>query len=750
MGRLAKKTDKGEKRILIMARKKDIDVKDIMKRYGRKLSKQVEGYEQMTPTDEAFSREYGIFRNEAMGTVATTYERMAKWSGQLIKIAIKPQDREEVQAAIDTAHIQITPDDAASFSAVVTILFVFLALVTSLTYFLVSGTITASIIFLSLIFLLFGFGISKPLSKYPLSIASKWRLKAGNQMVLCVLYIVMYMRHTSNLEHAIKFAGEHIGNPLALDLRKVFWNVETGKFSNIKESLDNYLEKWRKWNLEFLESIHLIESSLFEPSEEKRVERLEKALQVMIEGTYERMLHFAHNVKSPITVLHMLGIILPILGLIILPLMGSFLGVKWWHLAILYNMILPVIVYQMGTKILEKRPMGYGERNILEEEPQFAQYAKADFLGMKVDPAYPAITLGFFICLIGLMPLIIHAIDPAWDFMISERLGYFLDYRDAETGLACTTGSGCIGPFGVGAAVLSLFFTLGVAIGLGTYYKLKTKQLIVIREKSKELEKEFASSLFQLGNRIGDGLPAELAFGKVAENTQGTPTGDFFSIVNRNIRQLGMSVRDAIFDTERGAILAFPSSLIESSMKVLAESAKKGPKVVAQSLISISVYVERIHQVGERLKDLLADVTSSMVGQISFLTPMIAGVVVGIGSMITSIIGKLGQKIGGIAGEGAAGAAGEVPLNVQQLIQIFPTDKLMPPFFFQIVVGLYVIEIIFILTVLSNSIQNGLDKLTEEHMMGKYFFTSTFFYFIIALIVTLVFTFMAGVIAQFQ
>ncbi|MBU4502884.1 MAG: hypothetical protein KKA79_09890, partial [Nanoarchaeota archaeon] len=459
-----------------------------------------------------------------------------------------------------------------------------------------------------------------------------------------------------------------------------------------------------------------------------------------------------HNVKSPITVLHMLGVILPILGLIILPLMGSFLGVKWWHLLIVYNIILPVIVYQMGTNILAKRPMGYGERDILEEEPQFAQYKKVNFLGSKVDPKFPAITVGFFICLIGLMPIIIHVVDPTWDFVIGERFGLFLDYRDAETGLACSTGPDCLGPFGVGAAVLSLFFTLGVAIGLGLYYRLKTKQLIIIRERSKELEKEFSGSLFQLGNRIGDGIPAELAFGKVAENMKGTPTGDFLSIVNRNIRQLGMNVRDAIFDTDKGALLTFPSSLIESSMKVLVESARKGPKVVAQSLISISVYVERIHQVSERLKDLLADVTSSMVGQISFLTPMIAGVVVGIGSMITAIIGKLGQKIGGLAGEGAGAAegGGAVPLNIQELVKIFPTENLMPPFFFQIVVGLYVIEIIFILTVLSNSIQNGLDKLTEEHMMGKYFFTSTFFYFIIALIVTLVFSFMAGVISQFQ
>ncbi len=731
----------------------DIDqgIQDIMRRYGKRISSQMEDYDSMIPTDEAFSKEYEIFRNEAIGTGLSVYEKMAQWAGDKISVAVKPQDREEIQAAIDTTHLDVTPEEAASLASLFTIGFVFLAILVGLSYYLITGGINLSVLVLSLIILLIGFLILKPMMRMPLHIAAKWRLKAGNQMVLCVLYMVMYLRHTSNLEHAIKFAGEHIGNPLALDLRKVFWDVETGKFSTIKESLDNYLEKWRKWNLEFIESIHLIQSSLFEPSEERRLERLEKSLQIMIEGTYERMLHFAHDVKSPITVLHMLGIILPILGLIILPLMGSFLGVKWWHLSIVYNIILPVIVYRMGMNILEKRPMGYGERDILEEEPQFAEYAKADFMGMKVDPLFPAITIGFIFCLIGLLPLIIHFIDPSWDMMLTERLGFFLDYRDKDSGLPCTQDSGCLGPFGIGAVVLSLFFTLGLALGFGTYYRLKTKNLIIIREKSKELEKEFSGSLFQLGNRIGDGIPSELAFGKVAQNMKGTPTGDFLSIVNRNIRQLGMNVKDAIFDSQRGAILAYPSSLIESSMKVLVESARKGPKIVAQSLISISVYIEKIHRVGERLKDLLADVTSSMKGQITFLTPMIAGVVVGIGSMITSIIGKLGQKIGamtGMNGEGVDTSA--VPLNIQNLVKIFPTDKLMPPFFFQIVVGIYVVEIIFILTILSNAIQNGMDSLSEKNLIGKHLLTSVFFYFIVSLVITLIFSFLAGVIAQFN
>ena len=84
-------------------------------------------------------------------------------------------------------------------------------------------------------------------------------------MVPAILYIVVYMKHTSNLERAIAFASEHLEGPLALDFKKIFYDVEIGKFATIKQSLDSYLEKWREYAPEFVESIHLIESSLYEP-----------------------------------------------------------------------------------------------------------------------------------------------------------------------------------------------------------------------------------------------------------------------------------------------------------------------------------------------------------------------------------------------------------------------------------------------------------------------------------------------------
>ena len=96
---------------------------------------------------------------------------------------------------------------------------------------------------------------------------------------------------------------------------------------------------------------------------------------VILTETYERMLHYAQNLKSPVTMLHMLGIILPILGLVILPLVVSFLqDVRWYSIALLYNIALPLIVFYFGKNILAKRPTGYGDTDISENE-EFKKYS---------------------------------------------------------------------------------------------------------------------------------------------------------------------------------------------------------------------------------------------------------------------------------------------------------------------------------------------------------------------------------------
>ena len=196
-----------------------------------------------------------------------------------------------------------------------------------------------------------------------------------------------------------------------------------------------------------------------------------------------------------------------------------------------------------------------------------------------------------------------------------------------------------------------------------------------------------------------------------------------------------MGVSDAIFNPKTGAILAFPSKMINSTMKVLIQSIKKGPLIAAHAILNVARYIKEIHKVNERLKDLMADVISDMKNQIRFLTPVIAGIVIGITTMITFILGRLGSSISNLG-------TMEIGTQIGNIAGMFGEG--VPPYFFQIVVGLYVFQIIFILTVLSTGIEHGADKLLERYNLGKNLIRSTVLYVIIAVFITITFNLIAA------
>jgi len=687
-------------------------IEEIAKQFGAKLEKSF----RTEQGGSDYSREYLKFKKE-LSPRLSGYENMCKKFGGLFKLKLSQKDLERLTKALTIAHVDVTPEEAAGlsiFSFIVTIL-LSLFLTVILYFFLgVQMNILLTAIFL---FFLTSVFIYYYINSLPDRLAQSWRLKASAQMVPCILYIVVYMRHTSNLELAIKFASQHLQPPLSLDLKKIFWDVETGKYSTIKEALDAYLETWREYSLEFVEAFHLIESSLYEPGEGRRVEILEKSLSVILDGVYDKMLKYTHEVQGPLTNVYMLGIVLPTLAIAMLPLASALMGgtIKWWHVAVGFNIIIPFFVFYLTYDILSKRPGGYGESELLEMNPDYEYYQSKKHY-------YKALIIAIPLFLLGIIPLIFQYTP------LPELFGLTKDYTFGQLGIslmsdnclfdfktkagACAvSGGGIVGPFGLGALLFSLFIPLSVALFFSMSYASKTKKLLKTREDTKQLENEFASSLFQLGNRLGDGVPAEMAFGRVAESLKGTPTESFFKTVNSNIQQIGMSVREAIFNPQRGAIIYFPSSLVRTSMEILIESVKKGLQVAARALMSISQYVKNIHKINERLKDLLADIISSMKSNMAFLAPLLAGIVVGLASMITLIMNRLNSMI-------VAGMSKETSLggftSLGSLTDMFKLENMISPYFIQLITGIYLIEIIYILTVTLVTVESGVDKLSEK------------------------------------
>ena len=102
--------------------------------------------------------------------------------------------------------------------------------------------------------------------------------------------------------------------------------------------------------------------------------------------------------------------------------------------------------------------------------------------------------------------------------------------------------------------------------------------------------------------------------------------------------------------------------------------------------------------------------------------------------MITFILGKLDlggaeADLAGVGGVNAIFAGGAIPT-----------------YYFQIIVGVYVVQIIYILTLLVNAIENGQDTLNQEYLEGKNLVRSSLVYAFIALVVITVFNILAGII----
>lgn len=716
-----------------------VNTKEILDKYSKKLESQIDTPK---PISQNYSQEYLRFKHDMIPEVSR-YERWAQSLGNLISLKIAEKDRVKVQKYLTQAHIDVTPSQALTLALSSLLATFFATMLIAVGVYLINGTIQFMFIFLGLITSMFIFYYAFSM---PQRLANLWRLKASSEMVPAILYVVVYMKHTSNLERAIEFAAQHLEGPLALDLKKVFYNVEIGKFSTIKQSLDNYLETWVDYSPEFVEAFHLIESSLFEPSDIRRVEILEKSLQIILEGVYDKMLKYSREIRSPLTNIYMLGIILPTLGLALLPLASTLLGgsIQWPVFMVLFNIIIPFFVFYMTSEVLLKRPGGYGETAIVESDPEYYRFTSNK-------PWMKASLIAIPFLIIGLLPFIFQ-LNLGLAQSGFNLFGLKTDYTFSEIGISLlgdtkifdfkTFNGSTVGPFGPMGILFSLLIPFSMMLFFYLSYSEKTRLLMKSRENTKKLEEEFTNSLFQLGNRIGDGIPAEIAFARVAESTQGQITHDFFATVNQNIQQVGMSLERAIFDKKRGAITFFPSPLISTSMRILVEAVKKGLSVGAQSLMSISEYVKNINKINQRLRDLLAEIVSDMKSNMTFLAPLLAGIVVGLSTMITTILNKLEILTAATGGADSQQLAG---FSLGSITSIFDVKQMVPPFYLQIIIGIYLIEIIFILTKALVTVDSGKDSLREHYELSRNLRTGITLYLATALAAVLALTILASI-----
>ncbi len=673
------------------------------------------------------SREYKLYQEEEREAKEphTFFEKFCFYSGKILRPSPDEDTRKKMKNAISFSGMHTTPEDVTGGCIVAAALSFMLLL---FTVFLPFGPIVLKLILMLFVPLICAYFVLT----YPFSHANTVRMKEGRELINALLYIVVFLRSVPNFEGAVRFAAENVGGKLRGDLKRVLWKVEVGIHNSVEESFTEYLKAWKNYNKEFLESMHLIKESMLEADDERRIAMLDKAIGVVLEGMDNKMKMYARNLETPVMVLHGLGIMLPVMGMIVFPLVSIFLASDFKNIPLYlflgYDIFLPLVVYFFIRHILETRPSTHSGLDIV---PKKSAELKPKFSIKNVLNMKRIILL--FAIIAGLIFLV-----PGFKFLVATNM--FENCVPGETFAECDEDGETL-VHSIGTMMMSLLVILGFAVIFIVYYKGKCYKALEIRDRVAAVEEEFEEALFALGNRLSSGIPIEFALEKVVEDTQDLSISKLFEISLKNMNRLSMSFKDSLFDEKYGALNEYPSALIRTIMRSVSGTLERGSKYAAVTMLTIATYLRNMRTTQENINNLLSSTVSSMKFQAYVLVPAISGVVIAVSDLIIKMLAGLSNTFASISANMPADAGGMAmsPMSIINFKESMPAELL------QIVVGIYVVEILVLLAIFVTRIETGVDEVKEADTVWKFVLAGTISYLVILAIVMMVFAPLVGV-----
>lgn len=549
------------------------------------------------------------------------------------------------------------------------------------------------------------------LMTYPWLKRRMTRMQVLGQSPLAVLYLVISLKVSPSLESAVAFSARSVPDPIGREFKRLMWEVQLRSELDMQTALLEYSSRVKQWAPGYSEALYLVANSVNEPTDALRVRSLEKAMSVALGSTKTSMEGFARGLSMPVALSNALGVMLPILGLILAPVASVFISSSIpTSLVVIYNILLPLVLAGAILVILSGRPGGMSKIDV-ERHPGVP---KKGCYRIRVDSRIIDIPLATVAVAIFLSISMVT-------FFLALSSGGRIFYPTVTKGMDAS------------GALSTLPLVLAAGLASGIYLYASSVKRAQVRSDVREMEREFASSLFQLGNVLDQGKPMEEAFRETAEGLKGTKSAEFFSQAVYNISNFGMPLKSAVFDEKVGAIRLFPSSLVRDVMEIVAESSEESPRVAAATATSISSYLKNLYDVQEKIEDTLSDSISSMQFQAMFLVPLVSGVVVGLSQLVTTILLKIGEQMAGLFAGGVSGFPGGAP-------SLFGGGAPIQSSFLQLVVGSYTIILLGILGYFTGGLEHGTwDEIGMYLSMGRSLVIGSIMYALVTVLIVSIF-----------
>ena len=668
--------------------------------------------------------------------------------------------------AIDFLGWKISAQEISAGIKFVMFVSVILAIVAGIILYFLIGDLLANLFGIPLMvpIIIFGpliiaaFGATTYIQGYPSSAAKQEQVKALTYVAEIVGYLIMSIKLVPNLEKAIEFAAKHGRGKIAEDFKKLLWDVQLGNYTTLSEGLDALAYKWGNFSSEFKHALMRIRASVIENSEAKRYAVLDHTMEEILASIKGKMEDYARSLSEPSVLLFYVGVLLPLILIIILPVGSTFSGAPLANplvLFLIYDVVIPAVTFIFALTVVRTRPPTYVAPKIPDNYPGLPKKwsmklgkQQLDLRMLMAIVLIAGLSVSFYLGVEGIppkvfmenpeelqlvpamrtVPEVLKANDLPDDYFDEGASHYFdllaqegsqeaaIKRLDMERQLFFMQPNNDVTPsllvFGI---LITLSLVAFVYLNFTSVYKRKIQLEIM------EMESEFKDSLYVLASRMGENKPVEEALKYTMEFLPKLKVSQtIFARTIENISLLGMPLETAVFDKSYGSLRDMPSPIIRGTMRLMIDSVQLGVNVAARTLMSLSMQLTNAEEVNKTLRTLISEVSGMMRSMGMIIAPIVLGITTGLQKIVVITISNIAgsdvfSSAGNLSGvEGLPG--GFSSYEFSGMMNPEALAGIASPTQFVFMVAAYIVMLVLIMTFFISRLEEDNDLLLRMNI----------------------------------
>ena len=212
-------------------------------------------------------------------------------------------------------------------------------------------------------------------------------------------------------------------------------------------------------------------------------------------------------------------------------------------------------------------------------------------------------------------------------------------------------------------------------------------------------------------------------------------THKIFRPTLHNIKMMGMTMKNALFDKAYGSLRFIPSDFIHGTMRIVVDSLGLGVKTAARSLISLSLQLRDTQKVEKALKTMLNDITTMMATMSMLIAPVVLGITISLQQIIRGALEQMSKSsLTETMGSAPSGVAGVGTISMPKFGDPAVLEALASQNELLLIITVYVIEIVCVLIFFASSVNEGENPLAFKMSLAQALPIAMTIFFVVATI----------------